>query len=198
MSSYREAALASSQNCSRSPGWPSHNPLRICRKPIRSEPPSCALKPHVKIIWFWICCITIPSHSLVSSRARSLVHVSPWLIFQYHLVNRKPIDKTWKHHLPPVAHFAQTTRVNLDAIPTRTAPMISPLHRVSAVRLLFQQFCALPVFGTTLRVVQYTGVQAALNHIAHMLPRGVAHVTVSPSIILLIPRRFLSSCHLIC
>ncbi len=97
--SYREAALTNPKNFSRSPGWqPASNPLRICRKPYRSElRPSRAHTSHVENhLVLDLLYLTIPSpfaHFIMS-----LVRVFAPQLLKYFsiilLVNRKPIDKT--------------------------------------------------------------------------------------------------------
>ncbi len=95
---------------------------------------------HVKIIWFrfavtiyrfpfarFIMSFVSSCFALIDISVSSLVSCKRW-------VRRRAY-----HHLPPVAHFAQTTRVNLDAIPTRTRNFMPAGYRsCSAVRLLFQ------------------------------------------------------------
>ncbi len=79
---------------------------------------------------------------------------------------------TKHHHLPPVAHFAQTTQVEV------TQHQLGPRHdftrryRVSAVRLLFNSLCCCTRIGA--RVVQWLGFQTARYSCAHMLPRREA------------------------
>ncbi len=117
-----------------------------------------------------------------------------WLIFRVCilLTNKKAIDKTTESiiifHLLP--HFAQTTRVNLNAILTRTAPMISPAGIGCAFVSLFQLwFIIYPylIFDPPGRPISL-GFQACRYSCCTPFTSGaLLIITVSPSIILLIP-----------
>ncbi len=79
--------------------------------------------------------------------------------FKYHLVNRKPIDKTTA---PSSSSTCCTLRTNdsvksYDAIPTRTAPMISPLPGIGLRFCCSNSLLYTRIWYTTLRVV-CTGV----------------------------------------
>ncbi len=95
-------------------------PLKNLRA-YQSEPPILiAHTSHVENHLVLGACIC---NSFARFSCRSLVRVFALIdISVSHLVNRKPIDKMTESasSSPPVAHFAQTTQVNLDAIPTRT------------------------------------------------------------------------------
>ncbi len=93
-------------------------PLRICRKPHQSRiKPSCAHTARRKSSGLDGCISQFfPFARFIMSPP--LFVFSPWIdISQYHLVNRKPIDKTTESiivfHLLHTSH--KRTRVNLDA-----------------------------------------------------------------------------------
>ncbi len=88
------------------PGWPSAPTQQESAEAYRSEPPiMCSYFTFVKSVWFGCCISQFLPLSLVSS-CRSLVRISPWLIFRI-LINRKPIDKTFNiiiFHLLHTSH----------------------------------------------------------------------------------------------
>ncbi len=171
------------------------NPLRICRKPISQNRPSCAHTSHMKIIWFRFAV----SHN--SFPFRSFHHVSftvtfsvfLQLIFQYHLVNRKPLGKTTKASSSSTCccRLHLTTRVNLDAIPTRTRTHDFTLQRcqVGAVRLLFSSSLLYTRIWYDPPGRPILRFQTAVIHVRLPSAADIAHIsTVSPiKFILLIP-----------
>ncbi len=87
--------------------------------------------------------------------------------------------------------------VNLDAIPDHRTHDFTPAGiGLALFRLLFNAVLYIPVFGTT--PVVNVGFKLPVTHVM-LPPRALLIITVSPSIILLIPHfDFFRPCHLIC
>ncbi len=173
------------------------NPLSLQEASSPELRPSCAhtsrVENHLVLDSLYP---TIPSPFARFIINRSLVSCSSW-IFRWRACTQ-PIDKTTKHHhLPPVAHFAQTTRKNLDAIPTRTAPYdFLPAGIGLALFVCCSNSFIIYRIWYDPPGRQLTGFpDCPLFMCAYASAVSVAHHNRDPSIILLIRFDFFRPCH---